>query len=213
MNNKAILAIIGVLVIAAGVYYFTSKNSGNEVDSNSQSGQGMSTETNVENSSIKELLANGKTQMCKFSVVEEGAAANGTVYVSNGKMRGDFTGASEAGATQVSHMIHDGSYSYVWVDGMDGGFKMAINAADAPDSSPNNQVVDQNKNFEFNCERWTEDSSKFELPQGVTFSEMPTIPAGAGAGASGSFDTKAIQQAACNNLPEPAKSSCLSAIK
>lgn len=114
-------------------------------------------------------------------------------------------------------MIYDGSVSYVWTDGSNSGFKMALDAnAQAQGQS---QAMDPNKNYKFDCERWSPDNSKFETPSSVQFSDLGALTGGAAAGASaganasGSASTKAMQEQICNGLPGAAKEQCLAAIK
>lgn len=210
MNNKVIIGIVVVIIVLLGIFMINrNKSNQTEVASNNSSANSAS-QTSVESGSLKSLISAGQTRKCTFKSNESGVDSSGTVYASGGKMRGDF-GATVNGKEMMTHMVYDGTMSYVWTEGTTTGFKMALDT-NAQASSQNNSV-DPNKNYEFNCEKWSADNSKFELPSNVQFNELPTMPAGAGAGASGTMDTKAIQQAACANLPEPSKSQCLAAIK
>lgn len=211
MNNKVVIGIVAIIVIL-GVIYFATKGGGNsEVASNTSSQSTAQQESDA--GSIKELIAADKDRHCTFTLNEQEGSSAGDIYVGNKKMRGDFT-TKVANVETKSHMIYDGATSYVWMDGQSNGFKMAL---DANQSNTNqSQTVDVNKDFNFDCDSWSPDSSKFELPSGVTFSEMPnfTMPNNVNAAASNSnsVDTKAVQQAVCANLPEPAKTQCLSAL-
>ena len=218
MNNKVIAAVVAVVVIAAGAYYFTRGQDNNSVNSDGDTRQSEPAETTVENSSIKGLLADGRAQMCTYSSADEHASSTGTVYVADGKVRADINSDFADNTHQVTHMINDGTTAYVWTDEQATGIKMPVMETTADSAARSG--IDQDKNYEFHCERWNADSSRFELPSGITFTEMPTLPdAGASMptgtveGASTGFDSKDLQLAACSNLPEPAKSSCLSAIQ
>jgi hypothetical protein len=217
MNSKVIAGIVILIVIIGGAFLLT-RDKGSDVASNNEAVDAESS-VDTESASIKSLLTADRNQTCTFTSTEGDMKSEGTVYVSGGKMRGDFS-TTTSGQTNVSHMIHKDNTNYMWTEGQTTGLKMtfdpkAVEAASEA-SSTQNQSVDPNKNLDFDCDSWSADNSKFELPSGVTFSELPTLPgmdaaagAGAAAGASGSADTKAMQQAICNNLSEPAKSQCL----
>ena len=212
MNNKVIIAIIAVIVVAGAIFMLTRKETNAPVvESNTEATTQRESGVSVETASIKSLIESGKNQKCTFKSSEHNAETAGTMYIAEGKMRGDFT-VDASGAKTTSHMMHDGTTSHVWVDGQESGFKMSIDAN--AHGTTQTQAVDPNKNYEYNCEKWSADRTKFELPAGVTFNEMPTLPSGSmDAGASNSHDTKAMQQAICNNLPEPSKTKCLAAVR
>lgn len=196
-------------IVGAALLVSSNKNNDSEVASNTEATAQSAAETSIETGSIKSLIAAGENQQCTFKSNEQDAETDGTMYLSGGKMRGDF--AIDANGTKTSsHMIYDGTTGYVWMDGQVMGFKMSLDANSQ--TTDKSQSIDPNKNYEFNCGRWSVDNSKFEIPAGIQFSEMPALPSGS-AGASGSADTKAVQQAVCNNLPEPAKAQCLAGIK
>jgi hypothetical protein len=212
MNTKIIAGIIAVVVVAGAAFFLTRPKPTSEVASNTNTAE-SATQASVETASIKSLIESGRSRMCTFKTVESGTESRGTVYVADGKMRGDFE-VEYAGGVNVYRMIHTGSTSYMWEEGTETGFKMALDSSNF-NTGDQNQSIDPNKNLEFNCESWEQDSSKFEIPTNINFAEMPTIPGNlnANSSASGSLNTKEVQQAMCNSLPEPAKSQCISAIK
>jgi hypothetical protein len=211
MNNKIAIAIVAIVIIAGGAFLFTRNKADDSstVDSNTEVTAEADSEASIETGSIESLLAAGKSQICTFSSNEQDAETSGIVYVSGGKMRGDFA-IDAKGTMTFSHMIYDGTMSYVWSDGSNAGFKMALDA-DAQ-SSTSSRGIDPKKNYEYRCEKWSADNSKFELPTGIKFSEIPTTMTGRPDDASSSIDNKEMQQAICNNLPEPGKTQCLSGI-
>lgn len=207
MNGKIIGIIIAIVVIAGGAYLFTQKDKTSEVASNTDTTQQAET-TGAETASIKSLIDSGKTKQCTFTTVAEGSESKGTIYVADGKMRGDFNVVTKDVAV-MSHTIFDGTTSFIWTDNAGDGIKMKVDPSEIGNSQ--NQSVDVNKDFEFDCDSWNADSGKFVPPANVKFNEMPTVPASATT--PNSADTKAMQQAICNNLPEPSKSQCLAGIK
>ncbi len=215
MNNKAVIGIIAAVVVLGAIFFATRGNNSSDVASDSSSADSASG-ASMENTTIKSLIAGEGSRKCTFKTTEAGVESSGTVYAGGGKMRGDFTSTIE-GKETMSHMIYDGTTSYIWMDGQATGFKMALDAEQTA-SAEQNQSVDVNKNYEFDCDSWSVDNSKFEVPGNVEFSDFSAMAgaaasANAAAGTAGSTDTKALQQAACNNLPEAAKAQCLAAIQ
>lgn len=222
MNNRIIAGIVVVIVIIAAVFLVTrNKGAKTEVASNTEA-TSQASSASTESGSIKSLIAAGKSQKCTYSVQgDSGAASEGTIYVGDGKMRGDFTASSMSGQT---HMINMGDTTYMWSDDGKMAIKMAFDpnaaVANANTGAQTSQSASIEENHDFKCEGWSVDGSKFELPSGVNFTELPNMSAGAaanaGAGLSGSSaadQQKAIRTQVCNSLSGIEKEQCLSTIK
>ncbi len=94
---------------------------------------------------------------------------SGTVYVSEGKISGEYSTVAEGKTMKSSFILRDG-YSYMWTPGTSMGFKVKNSTeANGAYSWKAEQVGD------YNCEAWTLDASKFTLPAGVTFKEMSSV--------------------------------------
>lgn len=221
MNTKIIAAIIAVILIGGGAFLFTQNknNSNTEVQSETEKTDSVES-TGAETASILSLMESRDSRQCTFVTTAEGSESTGTIYVHDGKMRGDFN-IKTADITVPSHTIFDGSMSYIWTDGTGYGIKMKVDPA-AQAESFNNQAVDLKKNFEMDCKGWDVDNSKFEAPTNVKFNEM-TIPSTAdlSAGAETSIDVNPnvqevqlkMQAEICNAIPEPQKSECLASMQ
>lgn len=134
-------------------------------------------ENNKFEGSTAELIARGGDHVCTFDQTVENSRSTGTVYISNGKMRGDFKSDVSAGGTNMSvesHMISDGEFMYTWSSMMPTGFKMAIiDSATADGTTPTSQeMFDANMKLSYDCDPWSADASKFTLPSTVTFTEI-----------------------------------------
>lgn len=217
MSTKVIAAIIAVVVIGGGAYYYSTKNTNTDVAGESQSAE-MVSGTNVETASLKSLIESGKTRKCTYQSNEGGVNTSGVMYSSNNKMRGDITiDLPETKSQSITHMIYDGGTSYMWTHDSKTGFKMSLDQSAQVETK--NKSVDLDKDYNFKCEDWSVDQSKFELPSDVQFSDMGTftgtdVNAAASAAANaGSLDTKEAQQAVCNSLPEVAKAACLKSMQ
>lgn len=214
MNNKIIIGVIAIIVIAGGAYFLTHKKANTEVASNTQSANTSSTQADVETGSFKSLIDSGASKTCTFHTTANGSDSTGEIFAANGKMNGTITSVT-SDRTIVTHMIYDGTTNYVWMNDQKTGFKMAIDA-NSEIKNANTQAVNTNTNYEFNCEHWSADNSKFEIPTDVTFSDIPTAPSGTNPGAPAGTpptDAASIRASICANLSEPAKSQCLAGIK
>ncbi len=216
MNNKIIAGIIVALIVLAGAFFLMRSKSG-DVASNTQKTDSAA-QVQSESGSIKSLLASGTSRKCTYTVDQDGYKSEGTIYVANNKMRGDFSVQID-GKDTMSHMINDSATSYLWTDGTGMGMKMSINPEDAKaaqDSAAKAGAVDLEKNYDFSCDSWVADTSKFELPSNVQFSELPkmlSMPTETAGSPESSLDTKEAQQAICNSLTGIAKEACLKGLE
>ena len=190
--------------MVGGIAAFTMMKPSNTVPGPGESGTPSVTGETSGMKSLKELFALGTSQKCTFTNTTDASESSGVVYLSNGKMRGDFTSVA-AGKTIQSHMIVEGKTSYVWSDAMAGqGIKMSFEDTDTPSSAPEGQSVDLDAKTNYSCSGWGVDQAIFVLPQGVEFKDLSAMmqgltPPKAGAGVEGGtgVDVKAMQCSYC----------------
>ncbi|MDO8488449.1 MAG: hypothetical protein Q7S31_04075 [bacterium] len=199
--NKAVLAVIAVVILVGlGAYFVINKGK----SSSGPTGSTANEQATTGAQSLKELLMGGVAQKCTF----DSAGSQGTVYVGSGKMRGDFTSAT-GGQTVQSHMLVDGNTSYIWMEGQKTGFKTTLDAsADASADAQTNTTQSQinvDEKLDYNCAPGGVNSTMFDLPAGVQFSDMSSMM-------DAGNDTGADKCAACDSVPASAKSQCLAAL-
>ncbi len=208
MQNKTVLYGVGALIVLVLGIAAWMMIGGSIPGPGSQTPQ-------TQNTTLKNLIAMGGSNKCTFTSSTQNTQSEGTVYVSGGQMRGDFT-STAAGKTTLSHMIVKENMSYMWSDAMPQGIKMSFDAM-ATQSDANPQAsVDPNAQVEYSCSSWGADASVFVLPTDVTFQDMSAIipngvsgGAGAGAGVSGNSS----QCSACDQIPDVAtKAQCKAAL-
>lgn len=211
-KNLMILGVVILLLLAGGgIFLATSKKSATEADLTAIATVSPS-KAPIANTgkSLKDLLTSNQSQSCTFSNVDL-ANVNGTVYISGGKIRGDFLSVIP-NKTVITHMIADGKNSYVWMDNETKGFKMAYDPQTQPTGQPtyNSNPLDANKRMDYNCSGWDGDASKFLIPTSVQFSDLGalTIPTVSTSGAP-TMD----KCSACNYLSGDVKTQCLTALK
>ena len=220
--NKTIMYVVGGIVVVGGIAVFLMNKTAGPV----APGGDANTPAPGAQMSMRELLGFGGAQRCTFTNKVENSESSGVVYVSGGKMRGDFTSLAAGQAIQ-SHMIVDGETSYVWSDAAPQGMKISFADMNAQGGTNSGQSVDVNEKVGYSCGAWAVDANVFALPTGVTFSDLGAIlpPGGIpklqgtpgtvqpSAGTMPSGGAGAFQCAACNQVPEgDERMQCLEAL-
>ncbi len=225
---KTVFVILAAFLVVGGGAIFIMKGAG------TPSVQGESTgvpkvKTNTGTAmSLKDILAMTTPTTCDVSSTNEKSDSTGTVYVSGGVMRTDFTSTAKegplAGKRMLAHMIIDADMSYMWGEGeMKFGIKIprtdVLDVVPQAGNTPANQAaVDINEKSDYTCAPWKPDATQFIPPTSITFNDvsamMKMVPktsttTGASAGAKTSptavppgMTSEQIQQmcGACDNL-------------
>jgi hypothetical protein len=208
MKTKNILIIAGavILVLGVGVYFAFEEKTGKGIEDIAQ----QNTPKN-----IKDLISLKIPQKCTFlsTTEDNGTTSEGVIYAAGGKIREDVS-STVSGKTYLTHIIIDGSVSYMWTDEQKTGYKMKIDTEATPKASAEGETqnVDINKNFDFKCSAWVPDNSLFELPSGIYFTDLEAFTNPSQAPTSGQEGTSQ-QCAACNSLTGESKTQCLQALK
>ncbi len=168
---------IGAVVVAGAIgawVYMGSPHTAWAPASTSDQTAGQPTtqsDTSSQPQTLKNLIAYKGSQKCTFTSSTSNSSSSGTVYVSNGQMRGDFVSHAQGG-TYESHMIVKDNTSYVWGTGMPGGFKMSFDAMSSSGQGNNSGAVDPNAPVNYSCSAWSADASLFVLPAGIQFNDL-----------------------------------------
>jgi hypothetical protein len=120
---------------------------------------------------ISKLLTSGKSLRCTYEEkMEKDNTLSETIYVSGKKFRIDILMSAMEG--YEFHMISDGKWVYTWNSLANKGTK--FNAAELEGTKPINggqQGADINKEMELDCRSWVPQSSMFDLPSGMEFTD------------------------------------------
>jgi hypothetical protein len=217
MNKKIVTIVVVLLVLAVGAYgayrvvkHFKRPASPAPV---TQTENPVTTETAAQ--SLRDLIAQGVSQSCTYSTDK----SQGTLYLSDGKIRGNFNmtivGSDNQTTRITSHMIIMDSTNYLWTDAAKTGIKMVFdqNATPAPAAAPTpSSDFDANAKLNFKCSSWIADPSLFVLPTDVKFMSLGsavTVPAGSSP-AAGSNSSNCSY---CDSLSGDSKIQCLTALK
>jgi hypothetical protein len=146
-----------------------------EVPSENASSTPVAPDNDTFNGSITDLAKRGGDYECTFVQTNDMSDSTGTVFISGKKMRGDFktTVKAVSGMNVESHMISDGEFMYNWSSMLPTGFKIAITESTNATSTPSgSQNFDYNQKLDYKCKAWMADSTKFELPASIKFTEI-----------------------------------------
>lgn len=175
MNTKALIAIVVIIIIAGGVYFFVGKGgtiSQSDTASTTQETAGTQGAGSAQGSSkmsLSDLVYAAKPVSCSVSITDGTNTTNGTVYIGAAMMRGDFTSNNPQTGRIDSHMIVRDNTSYVWTSASAQGFK---SDASTQTTSPQSGGVNYNTPQNYSCQPWTTDMSKFDVPTTITFMSM-----------------------------------------
>ena len=169
MNKRIVIAVAFILVaVLAVVGYLLTRNNSTPISQQADSRPSATSQSTpqVNNmQSIQNLLASNQSVTCKVSQPE--ANLNGTVYVSNNKVRGDFN-SKVNGKDVATHTIFSDNTAYVWTDLANQGTKIKIDPNNIP-ATGSAQAANLNTQFNVECQPWTVDSTKFTPPSTINF--------------------------------------------
>jgi hypothetical protein len=217
MAFKVLAAIfLGVAVVSGGTYLVLN----NAAKVGDEGGEKKAETYTGGSNTLRGLLTLGENVTCTFSSQIEGSGTTeGVVFVSDGKMRGDFN-IEQNGSTFQSHVIIRDEKMYAWNVSGDGTFAYEFDFADLEgrdtvvSNSSNNVSLDER--VDYDCNPWSVDASKFSLPAGIDFQKYEDmfnagldVSGSVGGGVSGSDS----QCATCEQiLDENVKAQCLAAL-
>lgn len=151
--------------------------------------------------SLRGLMQMASNQMCTF---DDQAGNEGTVYVGNGKMRGDFTSVVLENST-ATHMVSDNENIYMWFDEGTEGFKVSLAEIEkfSDFGEDGQKTVDLDQEVNLNCNSWTVDNSKFTLPT-IEFKDFSSMLMPSPV----SEEQQEAQCGACDSLPAESQAQC-----
>lgn len=206
MNKKAIYITSGIIAIGI-VGFFVIQGIKNRPSVNIEEQLKANTITTYK-SSIKTLLnTTYQPQKCFFSDPELEGTMSGTLFVVNGKMRGEFS-VLVSGKTVYSHMIIQNNTITLWTDGMPRGFKMQLSETEKPENQ--GKVINANREYDYVCEEWQEDPTMFNTPKNITFGNVNSMPSNTAQEGETINETELhnAKCAICDKLPESSKNQC-----
>lgn len=152
---------------------------------------------------LQSLLGSSSSQQCTFSDTSNNTKVNGTMYIANGKMKGDITTVTEKKTTTM-HMVVESPTMYMWSDDSTQGMKFMMPSS-TPGASPavetNKTAPNLNQTYTYSCSNWNEDDSVFVRPEKVSFMELGGTSPSTMPTTTKKTTTGTDQCAVCNNIP------------
>jgi hypothetical protein len=201
-----IIAIVIILALLGGAAYLSlSKSSTNKSMTAKVTPQPTASANPANNTTLAGLLALGQNLRCSFNVNSaSGGSTQGTFYISNGNVRGDFAMKSADGKENQISMIRLGDENYIWGPALPKGIKMKLSLDKLSANAQASQFANVNQKTDYNCIPSNADASLFTPPANVTFTDVSSMmpaetPAGVKTQAASPCDqiTDATAKAAC----------------
>ncbi len=181
---RATIVILILLAIGA-LFLFANNKNGSLVDLSE--GVIINADGTVSgNYSIKQIVELNTPYECSFNKSDPTSQVSGIFRMIDGNLRGDFdidiqadqTGFGDASPDQraffASHFILKDGYTYTWTSLQNIGYKskMADKVSDRSSTKVQAQIVGFEDKLAYNCHPWNAVLNVFDLPTGITFSEL-----------------------------------------
>ncbi len=173
--------VVVVAVVVVGGYFLMHSHKGGEEMAENQNGQAadQSAPAAQTDTSKKvpfaDFLKQGGAYQCTVNQNVGGTETKGSIYVDNGMVSGTYNTTVQGIAMTSNVLVKDG-YSYSWSSMLPGqGFKAKVvsdTSASSGASASGSYSWNANQIGDYNCQAWTADSSKFEIPASITWKDV-----------------------------------------
>lgn len=180
-KNTLIGGIIVLVLIALGIWYISSSNTGISPTTDTTATTSDSTTGNTSGgttgnpNTFRSIFTQEGNNQCTYEQVEASSRSTNVIYIADGKMRGEFR-TMTGNDTASSLMIYDGGFLYSWEEGKTTGKKTSLKSiADLPEAIPadisSGAIFGKSlDNVSWDCHSWAKDAKVFVIPTYVKFS-------------------------------------------
>ena len=187
MNQKVILGILAVVLVGLGIWYVSSPASPSSSTSittapaaTTPPAQGPAPSTPAKPvgaatpSTFKGIFTQSGNHECKYESIDGSTRISSVIYISGGKMRGEFRTTGVTSSANL--MVYMGGYLYSWKEGATIGKKSSIKSlSDLPalipqDLTSGTILGTSNDNVSWDCHPWATDQKLLTVPTYVKFS-------------------------------------------
>ncbi len=177
--NKYIYWVLGVVLVLVLLYLATlsnnnSYNSNQLTNATSTSTKSKTTVTTPKPTGWTSILPQTGNYQCDYEQVTPTVRSTDTVYLSAGRMRGEFRTMTAQG-TLATLMIYDAPYLYTWTEGKTTGTRSQPKSiSDLPSIIPKDLITakvlgEGLNNASWMCHAWIRDLKLLTPPSYVTF--------------------------------------------
>ena len=178
---------LGILLVFTGLVltacFHTQKQQSNTTETTSKQNENQSKGQKVKGS-LFDMMKLNKNMMCSYtSKDDEGNTIfTAEMFLSGKKIRSNVKMTDNEEKTIESFMVSDGEWFYIWSNASDKGTKFKIDEMEKSLQDATKDVKDQTtknpdlnkvaEKFDYSCDSWIPDTSKFTVPSNVTFIDM-----------------------------------------
>ncbi len=189
MNIKIFLAVVGALALGSGVLFWQLGRTPGPHNTGSAPAIPADTITSTPSSndpisgrgSLSALLALARNLECAVANdADPQSTSEGTVFISEGNIRGDFL-TGPRGEQVLSSLIVRDNTMYLWstIDGETWGMKSSLTTATVDPAAPQletQEPIGLEDDIRYDCKPWTAvDGSVFVPPGEVLFRDQATV--------------------------------------
>ncbi len=184
--NRMLIALGVIVVIALGVWLYTSNSasvapSSNTATTPSPSTDGKTTSPTTPSgagsgNTYKSLLRQNGSYKCDYAQVQSSGQGNSVIYIYGGKLRGEFRTTS-GDVKAASLVVYDGHYLYTWTEGKSTGTRTVLTSLSQlpsviPQDLTSGSIYGTSYNsVGWNCNYWLTDPKILIPPSYVKFTD------------------------------------------
>jgi len=173
MSKIILWVVVGAIVVFGGYSLINRDKASDTKLEQNQEEQGANVPEGKKMAFSQFVKQDGGSYKCEVKQYLSDMENSGTVYISAGKIQGEYSTIAEGKSMKTSFLLRDG-YSYTWSDAFPTmGFKVKI-SQDAANNTGASGSYSWNADQigDYNCETWVANDSQFALPTGITFTEV-----------------------------------------
>ena len=179
MNKKILYWSVGsIVVVIIIIVVLSSGKSTSSLSTSSTSRESGQTTAVTARQTMHDLISSGATEICSFSIAATATTSSlsGTIYMEQGRMRGDLVRTDTAGKITTSHITISSSTVFLWSDATSKGYKLLWSIA-ASSSAMLGKAggIDVNQVTDYSCANKTPTPTEFVLPTNIIFTDITSL--------------------------------------
>ncbi len=178
-QTNAILATLGILLVIIAGYFLvrpavvsTNGDEAAQAESVSQSTQATSSDSRK--MAFMDFMKRGGSYKCSITQSIGGMDTKGTMYMHKGMVRGEYGAKIQGADIDTTLVVRDG-YTYTWSSmAPNMGFRMKAVGATVDKNVPTTEMsgFDASQIGDYDCEPWSGNTTTFDLPKSITFTDI-----------------------------------------
>lgn len=176
MKNTIITAVVIVAIAVSGYFILRDKPTSTSSDDLAKVEDTVKMEDGTAPTSSKKMafsqfVNQGGTYKCTVTQYVGETSTQGTVYIDNGKMKGEFKTVADGVNIDSNFVLRDG-FMFSWSSMSKMGIKMPIEEKTSVNGSTETSGFNTEQIGDYDCQTWAADSSTFTVPTTITFTQV-----------------------------------------